>query len=125
MIYVLAVLVAVMVFELWMLYRIAGRLGALGRMEDRLSSLTHTIALLTDTTEGCFNLVAAQLEPAARSGRTRTARQRRVVGAASKGRTISDIAADEELAESEVVLRLALDESPMARKEAGYGALRS
>jgi DNA-binding NarL/FixJ family response regulator len=125
MTYVIGALVVVSLVEAWLLGRIVRRVGAIGRLEDRVSSLTHTIALLTDTTEACFNVVAGQLEPAARSKKARTARQRRVVGAASKGRSIAEIAADEEMAESEVGLRIALDRRKGAWDGMEHGDLRS
>jgi hypothetical protein len=127
MIYAMAALVAVSVLETWLLCRIVVRVGGLGRIEERLSSLTHTIGLLTDTTETCFNVVAAQLEPGAvaRPVKTRAARQRRVVGAASNGRSVPEIAADEDVAESEVALRLALARRAARWEELEHGAMRS
>ncbi len=125
--YVIGTVVVLSVVNSLLVWRVAARLGALGRLEERVSTLTHTIALLTDTTETCFNVVAAQLEPAAaaRSARPRAARQRRVVGAASTGRTVSEIAADEEVAESEVALRLALSRRAAAWEELENGTMRS
>ena len=127
MTYVMVALVVVSVLETWLLCRIVGRVGALGRIEERLSSLTHTIGLLTDTTETCFNVVAAQLEPGtvARPAKTRAARQRRVVGAASNGRSVPEIAAAEDVAESEVSLRLALARRAARWEELEPGAMRS
>ena len=109
---VVAAMVVVTVFNTWCLWRVLDRLGVLRRFEERLSSLTHTLALLTDITEGCFQAVVSQLQQdqsqkaAATVGRV--ARQRRMVGAARRGRSVPDIAADEEVAESEVRLRLHL-----------------
>lgn len=125
--YVIGTVVVLSVVNTVLVWRVATRLGALGRLEERVSTLTHTIALLTDTTETCFNVVAAQLEPAAaaRSAKPRAARQRRVVGAASTGRTVSEIAADEEVAESEVALRLALSRRAAAWEELENGTMRS
>lgn len=125
--YVIGTVAVLSVVNILLVWRVAARLGALGRLEERVSTLTHTIALLTDTTETCFNVVAAQLEPAAaaRSAKPRAARQRRVVGAASTGRTVSEIAADEEVAESEVALRLALSRRAAAWEELENGTMRS
>ena len=112
MTYVLTGMGVVMVFEAWCLWRVLDHLGVVGRFEERLSSLTHTLTLLIDTTEDCFQLVAGQLgqerSSQAVSSTGRVARQRRVVGAARRGRTVAEIAAEEELAESEVRLRLHL-----------------
>ena len=125
--YVIGALVAVSVINTLLICRVAARLGAVGRLEERVSTLTHTIALLTDTTETCFNVVAAQLEPAAaaRAAKPRAARQRRVIGAASIGRSVSEIAADEEVAESEVALRLALSRRAAAWEELENGTMCS
>jgi hypothetical protein len=125
--YVTAALVVVLVVDTWLLCRVAARIGVLGRLEERVSTLTHTIALLTDTTETCFNVVASQLEPGAtsRAPKPRATRQRRVVGAASIGRSVSQIAADEEVAESEVALRLALSRRAAAWEELENGTMRS
>ncbi len=67
MTYGLIAVVAVMALELWLLrHRIGQRLGALSRLEDdievRMSSLTRSLELLTDTTETGFNTIAAYLE---------------------------------------------------------------
>jgi hypothetical protein len=110
MTYAVAAMAVVMVFESWCLWRVLDRLGVVGRVEDRLLSLTQTIRLLTDTTETCFQVIAGQLE-LEQSQRTvssngRAVRQRRVVGAARRGRSMTEIAAEEEIAEGEVRLRL-------------------
>jgi hypothetical protein len=125
--YVTAALVVVLVIDTWLLCRVASRIGVMTRLEERVSTLTHTIALLTDTTETCFNVVASQLEPGAapRAPKPRASRQRRVVGAASIGRSVPQIAADEEVAESEVALRLALSRRAAAWEELENGSLRS
>ncbi len=99
---------------IWCLWRVLNRLSVLTRVEDRLSTLTHTMALLTDTTETCFQAIARQLEherstPVA-APVERATRQRRVVGAARLGRSVTDIAVAEEVAEGEVRLRLHLAE---------------
>ena len=61
MTYGLAGFLALIAVELWLLRRRVGqRLGALSRLEDdievRISSLTRSMELLTDTTETGFNL---------------------------------------------------------------------
>jgi hypothetical protein len=111
MIYAVAALAVVLLFESWCLWRVLDRLGALDRFEDRLANLSHTLMLLTDTTETCFQVVANQIEkdqasrPAAPS---RTGRQRRVVSAVKRGKSLAEIAVDEEVAESEARLRVQL-----------------
>lgn len=113
MIYVASALGLIMAWESWYLWRVLDRLGVLTRVEDRLSTLTHTMALLTDTTETCFQAIAGQLEherPTRPAPVERATRQRRVVGAARRGHSVTDIAVAEEVAESEVRLRLHLAE---------------
>lgn len=130
MTYLVAAMVAMavlMVLEIWCLWRVLNRLGALGRVEERLSVLTHTMTLLTDTTETCFQTVAGQLEqdrPSRSAPQTeRVARQRRVVGAARRGRSVSEIATQEEVAESEVRLRLLLAQPEPEPKRGHHGAM--
>ena len=130
MTYVLAGLVALAVVELWLLRRRVGqRLIALSRLEDdlevRISSLTRSLELLTDTTETGFNTLAAYLEASpVQKTASRTTRQRRVIGAADNGRSVTEIAAQEELAETEVRLRLHLARQAAQGKD-HHGALRS
>lgn len=113
MIYAIAAMAVVMAGQTWCLWRVLSRLGVVERVEDRLASLTHTMMLLTDTTETCFQVVANQLEAeqAARAGGAappRAGRQRRVVTAAKRGKSVGEIAANEEVAEGEARLRLHL-----------------
>ena len=102
----------IMACEIWCLWRVLDRLRVLTRVEDRLSTLTHTMALLTDTTETCFQAIAGQLDderPTRAAAPVEWAtRQRRVVGAARRGRSVTDIAVAEKVAESERRLRLHL-----------------
>jgi hypothetical protein len=127
MIYVVGVLIAVSLVQSWLLWRLFARVGSLPRLDERVSSLTHTIALLTDATESCFNTIAAQLDaaPPARPTSGRATRQRRVVGAAKIGRSVTEIAAAEDLAETEVRLRLHMAEQTNRYKETSRGAMRS
>jgi hypothetical protein len=103
----LGVLVLCIAVQAWCLWRVMASLTALLPLEERVSRLTRSVALLVDTTEGCFEAVSAQI---VRTGDTPTAsrqqRQRRVVGAAKRGRSIAQIAAEEALAEGEVALRV-------------------
>ncbi len=86
-------------------------------MDGRLSRLADALALLTETTESSFGVVAAQLErmstPAPRRGAARTTTAR-VAGAARRGRSVGDIAAKEGVSEGEVRLRLHLAEHTRA-----------
>jgi hypothetical protein len=83
----------------------------LSRVEQRLAHFGEALALLTDTAQTGFTSVALQLERAGdrRAPVTsRAAATRRIVGAARKGRSVQDIAANEEVSESEIRLHLGL-----------------
>ena len=96
---------------------ISGRRTAatVATLEHRLTQLTAGIALLTDTTEGGLRDIAvevgrfAPVAPAAKPRRVAT--QRRIAGAARRGRSVQEIAATENVSEGEVRLRLNLDNS--------------
>ena len=112
LIYAFAAVAVVMLVQSWFLWRVLDRLGVLERFEDRLASVSHTLMLLTDTTETCFQVIASQLEKEqaerATSPAARVGRQRRIVAAARRGRPVGEIAALEEVAEGEARLRLHL-----------------
>jgi hypothetical protein len=108
----------------WCLWRVRRLLAVVPQIQDRLSVVANSVSLLADTTEACFKAVARQLEelpaarPAAKPGAARSrrasaaiadsSRQRRVVSAAQRGESLRDIAAREQVAESEVALRLSM-----------------
>jgi hypothetical protein len=100
---------------------------AIERLDDRISHLLAGVSLLTDTTEGALRDVATEVtrlastQDAARP-RPRAATQRRVTAAARRGRSVQDIAATEEVAESEVRLRLQLDQA--AKERANHASMR-
>jgi len=122
---VMIVLAVVSAIEAWFVWRLAARVNALSRLDDRLETLTRSIHLLTDTAESGFNTMAVQLETTRPSRSTGAARQRRVVRAAKTGRSVMEIAAQEEVAESEVRLRLHLAHEQKRVEEAVNGAMRS
>jgi DNA-binding NarL/FixJ family response regulator len=110
---VVVVLLAMMV---WMR---AQQRAAVDRLEDRVSHLAAGLSLLTDTTETGLRDIALELSrlSAAASAATpkpRAVTQRRMAGAARRGRSVQDIAAEEQVSEGEVRLRLELEKS---RKE--------
>jgi hypothetical protein len=112
-------------------------LRRLDRLEARLGHLTDGLSLLTETSESGFRTTALEIGriaertasvSAVESGTT----TRRIAKAVKKGRSTTEIAADERLAEGEVSLRLHLAKSAAARrlsakttKEANHGALRA
>ena len=134
MTYAIAGLVLVGLVEAGLLWWVGRGLRGLGQMEGRLGRLTEALSLLAETTEAGFRANAAELarlgdQPSASPAASRT-RTGRVTRALRKGRSISDIAAHEEISEGEVRLRLHLaDSMPLAHVAAGRedyrGALRS
>ncbi|HEY7790152.1 MAG TPA: hypothetical protein VIC33_06555 [Vicinamibacterales bacterium] len=118
MMYAMGVLGLICLVETLLLWRVARSLGSLERFEDRLAQFGGALTLLTETTESGFRSLAIEL---ARTGKPGLAGSRgvtrRVVRAARQGRSPLEIAAREELAESDVRLRLHLGET-----EASYGA---
>jgi hypothetical protein len=115
------VLVVLLGLMAWMR---AQQRAAIERLEDRISHLTAGLSLLTDTTETGLRDVALELSrlAAAASATTpkpRAVTQRRMAGAARRGRSVQDIAAEEQVSEGEVRLRLELEK---ARKEASIHA---
>ena len=91
-------------------------------LDGRVAHLAAAMALLTDTLEGGLHDVARAVsrlgtQPSAAPvvPRNRTAAQRRVRGAAKRGRSVRDIAAAEQMSEGEV--RLMLQASSRELKE--------
>ncbi len=103
---VLAVLLvqAVLAWRLFVAHRAAERL------ETRLASHGQALSLLTDTSENGFGAIARELErlAAASAKPARRPTTRRVAAAARNGRSVRDIAAAERVSEGEVRLRLHL-----------------
>ena len=115
---VFAAFVLVTAFQAWSLWRVRRALAALLPLEERVTRLNYSLGLLVDTTQGCFDALAQQVQrgesvapaPVVTAKRPASAnrqqRQRRVVGAAKRGRTLAQIAAAEDVAEGEVALRV-------------------
>lgn len=101
--------------------------AAIERLDDRAAHLVAGVSLLTDTTEGALRDVAIEMTRQ-RTGketarpRARAATQRRVAGAARRGRTVQDIAAAEQVSEGEVRLRLQLERA--AKERANHASMR-
>jgi hypothetical protein len=128
---------------LWSLWRARRMLKVLTAVHDRVNTLTNSVALLTDTTESCFRAVSMQMQflqsgsrPAARRAApvepapvetttSKKAKQRRVIGAARRGEAVAAIAAREDLAETEVALRLHVGRDQQAAEPKRYGSLLS
>lgn len=128
---------------LWSLWRVRRMLNVVTVIQDRVNTLTNSVALLTDTTESCFRAVSMQMqflqsgsrvaarrpaptpEPPVETTNSRKAKQRRVVGAARRGDAVAAIAAREDLAETEVALRLHVGRDQQATEPKRYGSLLS
>lgn len=125
------------VVEAAVLWHVARGFRRLEGIESRLGHLTDALTLLTETAESGFRSSAVEMGRIADRASTAsvTASEtaiRRMSTALKKGRSTTDIAAEERVAEGEVSLRLHLAKAAAARrmntrtaKEAGHGALRS
>jgi hypothetical protein len=101
--------------------------AAVERLDDRMAHLLAGVSLLTDTTEGALRDVAIEITRLAGTKdparpRARATTQRRVAGAARRGRTVQDIAATEQVSEGEVRLRLQLEKA--AKERANHASMR-
>lgn len=102
----------------------------IAKLGDRIVHLTSGISLLTDTVEGGMRDVAQEIErlsgankPAAKP-KARAATQRRVSAAAKRGRSVRDIAAKEQMSESEVRLRLQMAGAAATAREKAHATVR-
>jgi hypothetical protein len=131
MVYAIAGLILVVLAQTAVTWRLATRIGAAERLDRRLAHFAEALGLLTDTTEAGFANVATELEQAARrrtsrpastpaaprsTGRSTTPRAtaRRIRTASRSGREVAEIAANEGMSESEVLLYLGMSSEPDA-----------
>jgi hypothetical protein len=94
-----------------MVWRATRAMNRLAAIEARVERFGDALTLLTDTTESAFRAVAAEMaRTPARAERiapaVSAARTRRIARAATRGASVEQIAAAEEVAEGEVRLRL-------------------
>src|SRR4029077_2237722 len=54
---------------LWSLWRVRRLLTVVTVIQDRVNTLTNSVALLTDTTESCFRAISMQLQFQQSAGR--------------------------------------------------------
>ena len=139
-----ALSLAIGLIGLWSLWRVRRMLKVVTVIQERVNTLTNSVALLTDTTESCFRAISMQMqflqssngraaarrpapvaEPPVDNTSSRKAKQRRVVGAARRGEALAAIAAREDLAETEVALRLHVGRDQQAAEPKRYGSLLS
>jgi 7-keto-8-aminopelargonate synthetase-like enzyme len=111
--------------------RLVQALRIIVALEDRLARLQEGTNLLTDTVELGFRQCAIELErlgahvsqaahlPVRSTPRPTAARVR---AAAARGRSVQDIAADEQVSEGEVRLRLSLADSAAQPRTRAKGA---
>ena len=95
---------------------------AIARLNGRMTQVVAGLSLLTDTTETGLRDIATEIGRAgsvqAARAPARAATQRRITGAARRGRSVQEIAAAEQLSEGEVKLRLDLAGGGRRRKKA-------
>jgi hypothetical protein len=135
-VYAFAALGVAMLAQTAAIWLLSSRIRGAERLDRRLSHFAEALALLTDTTESGLANVAIELEQASRNRASRPAAPRstvrsttpraaarRIATAASAGRTVADIAADEAMSESEVMLHLGM-RGDQGSKGARDGPLR-
>lgn len=126
--YLIGTMVVALAAQTAVIWRLASRMKAVERIPDRLSRFAEALALLTDTTEAGLSALAGEIEHAGRRRTPRASasnpRTRRIMSAMKSGRSIEEIAADEQLSHSEIRLHLDLGEAPHAARGEHHGALR-
>lgn len=128
--------------QIVMLWRLSHVTGTIRRYEERLGHLGDTMTLLTETTEAGFRAMALEIERLATADAQRNAvrpSSTRIASAARRGRSVQQIAADEQVSEGEVRLRLHLNDQartakatapkaaakPRAKREREHGHVRA
>ena len=127
MIYVISILTVVCAVQLWLLWRLVRAMGRLQGFEDQLARCTQGLSLLVDTSEAGFAMLGNEIgKLAAAPARAPSSRAttRRVTAAASHGREIPDIAANQGLSEGEVRLRIHLAAAEPASSRGRDGVTR-
>jgi hypothetical protein len=105
----------------WILWRLLGAVGVVQRLDEKLAHFGDALTLLTETTEGGFRAVASEMDRAAQPpGAPKKPVVRptsaRMTAAARRGRSVEEIAANEQVSEGEVRLRLHLAKQAAAAK---------
>jgi hypothetical protein len=106
--------------QTWLVWRATRTIARVAAIEARVEKFGDALTLLTDTTESAFRAVATEMsrQPVrpATAGAVSAARTRRIARAASKGASVAQIAATEDVAEGEVRLRLQLASDQATRQ---------
>lgn len=105
----------------WLVWKLIAALGAVKRMEEKLTHFGDALSLLTETSESGFVALANELTK--QSGDNVLAKpprisNARINAAARRGSSVSEIAAAEQLSESEVRLRMHLSKQLAPAKPA-------
>jgi hypothetical protein len=116
-IYVLVILIAVGLAQVYFLVRLQRSAMDLMRIEERAGRLDTAVHVLTDTCETGFRSIAREIgrAPVEMSPPPKKSANRRVRTAARTGQTIAAIAAAERMSEGEVRLRLQMPSNGGAR----------
>lgn len=123
-------IVAVLAVQGWFFWRLLRALTTVQRLDEKLGHFGDALSLLTETTESGFRAVALELDRTPQAGPggavKKTSAQSalarasgaRINAAARRGRSVSEIAAAEQLSEGEVRLRLHLAKQAAMSKTA-------
>lgn len=98
----------------WLVWKLVQALGAAARMEERLGHFGDALSLLTETTETGFFAIAEELSKTSGAGaltKPKAISNARINAAARRGTSVAEIAASEQLSESEVRLRMHLSKA--------------
>jgi hypothetical protein len=120
-------LVLVCLVQAALLWRVFRVVGAVGRADERLAHFGGALALLTETTESGFRAMALEIGRLGKTGGSPASRSSngRVSRAARRGRTVTEIAAAEDVSEGEVRLRLHLASAANSMQETSNATLRA
>jgi hypothetical protein len=109
--------VLLLLIQARLIFSLMKALRRIAPLEERIGHLSDALTLLTETSESGFRAVALEVErlghrtQGSGEGRTTTAR---VASAARRGHSVQEIAAEEQVSESEVRLRLHMAEQAKA-----------
>lgn len=117
--YLAGAAVLLVLAQMALTWRLASAATRIERYEERLERFGDVLSMLAETSESGFKAVATELEriaartPAKKEPRTSTAR---VARSARKGRSVQEIAAEEDVSEGEVRLRLSLTDRALLER---------
>ena len=114
-------LTAAAIVQTLLVWRAMRAVSRLATIEARVEKFGDALTLLTDTTESAFRAIATEMtRPPVVAAKTApalsAARTRRITRAATRGATVQQIAAAEDVAEGEVRLRLQMANDQPGRR---------